>query len=148
MAKEEFVGYDVALLLKQRGFNEETFTYFHIHSREDCEQMSDSEFKSMCESDWEQEWDGYSFHNKDNKYRAARCSQQVAMRWLREELKIAIKTVPYITEDNDFMWAYELLGMEKGIGVFCYGKGAGYNSYEDACEAALIQSLKTPHGKD
>ena len=148
MAKEEFVGYDVALALKERGFNGETFTYFHIHDRKDFEQMSNAEFNSMCESDWEQVWDGYSFHNKDNKYRAARCSQQVAMRWLREEYNIAIRPTPYITEDNEFLWAYEVLGMEKGKGVYTYAKGAAFKSYESACETAIKEGIKFTYGKD
>lgn len=147
MIEEQFVGYKVALLLKEKGFDEEVFTYYHVHDRYDFSYMDDGEFENYCENDYEQVNDNYSFFNHCSIYRAARCTQQMAMRWLREKHNIAILVSP----DNKayYLWNYEVLRMkdvkENKIEILC--KDTAFASYEQACESAIENALNYVENK-
>ena len=147
MIEEQFVGYKVALLLKEKGFDEEVFTYYHIHDKEDYHYMDDDEFECFCENDYEQVNDGYSFFNHCSNYRAARCTQQMAERWLREEHNMAILVTPdfsaVTTPDNKvYLWNYEVFNIVINEGLVPLCSDTAFSSYEQALEAALENALK------
>jgi hypothetical protein len=146
MIKEQFVGYKTALLLKEKGFDEEVFMYYHIHDKNDFSYMDTDEFENYCENDYEQVNDEYSFFNHCSNYRAARCTQQMAMRWLREKHDIAIVVTPdfsaVTTPDKKvYLWNYEAYKIVANENMEFLCRDSAFCSYEQACEAGIERTL-------
>lgn len=135
MIKEAYCSFEISKLLKEKGFNEECFSYYHIYDREDF--STGEEYVSECNNNWEQVWDGYSFHNHNNQYRAARCTHQMAMAWLREKHIYLVFKPAYFSGEDCTYWSYE-----KWAGDNFEGEVLSFKSYEEAVEAALKYSLE------
>ena len=130
MIKEDYVSFEVAKLLKEKGFDE-----CPLYCYDDCGQF------------WVQ--GGY---DKTKKWHFPAPTLQMAMKWLREKHNIIIcvephsyntfdnKTSSYIftywTDDNynePYCWRNETNS------VF----GKSWSTYEEACEAAIKYCLET-----
>lgn len=113
MIKEQYVSFEVAKLLKEKGFKEETHGNYYLGGK------FDGEFEESSKVNW----------NKFFKTPIAAPTQQMAMRWLREVHDIKIMIRPYV----DGTYSYEILN------GFWY---VNFDSYEDAAEAAIKYCLE------
>jgi len=122
MIKEDYVSFETAKLLKEKGFDEKTMTYY--------------EDKILCNGDW-CKW------NRSPLGHTAAPTHQMAMKWLREVYDLHIISYPYKVDNEEKAnhWccevykSFNLLGYEKYI-------NETPKSYEEAVEAALKYSLE------
>lgn len=113
MIKEQYVSFEVAKLLKEKGFKEETHGNYYLGGK------FDGKFEESSKVNW----------NKFFKTPIAAPTQQMAMRWLREVHDIKIMIRPYV----DGTYSYEILN------GFWY---VNFDSYEGAAEAAIKYCLE------
>lgn len=127
MLTEDFCSFEVAKLLKEKGFDEL------------CIFKYNSEGVRMKAGVAIDEWQNSELD--DNEYSCP--SQSMAMRWLREVHKLAFIISPQWAEGdmrNPCRWYWEIRGLED-IGLDVYSNPL-CNTYEEAVEAACIYSLK------
>lgn len=123
MIEEAYVSYKVSKLLKERGFNE--------YCPKSYSKCFDNKLEDRSISDW----------GKLNQYPAP--TQQMAMRWLREKHNIFISIQPDFPSEQDYKlcwcWSTNILHENciSAKGYQCY-----IETYEKACEAALLYSLE------
>jgi len=132
MIVEDFVSFEVAKLLKEKGFDEY------------CLKNYWSSDKELHDWKWELSYKRNSDGNRNTKDCAAP-THQMAMKWLRENHNIHIVIEAYPHEDGCFYWCYRIMEMVKIETLFGYFKKAqksGFDSYEDAVEAALKYCLE------
>ena len=123
MITEDYVSFETAKLLKEKGFGfNSCSTYYTLHGE-------------VCEIGKSQEI-GI----------APRPTLQMAMKWLREEKKIGIDINTNFSLDGDNKWYYEygfcifqLFGTFKTFAQCDYN---GYKTYEEACEAGIKYYLE------
>lgn len=111
MVTEDYVSFDTAKLLKEKGFGQLTYACF----------APDGE-----------EYYGYRAVDDD----IMRPTLQMAMKWLREAHKLYIVVRPYVTEEGFFSLFDVKSVKEKGIVVNIRTK-TGFTTYEEACESAI-----------
>ena len=120
MTREDYCSFEVAKLLKEKGFDEKTLSYY--------------EDNVLCHGDWF-EW------NRSPLGHIAAPTHQMAMKWLREVhgVFIAINN-----DDLDFNWqCYDLINRGSTLDPKILSESyAGYKTYEEAVEAALKYSLE------
>ena len=128
MIKERYCSFEVAKLLKEKGFDVPCIGRYSIHFKEfhlDCTRL--------C--------------NNGGLFAYASPTHQMAMDWLREEYKIAIdiritceKTISYAFD----IWDFEIIHPNKFVGgtIDLREQQFGFKSYEDAVEAALKYVLE------
>lgn len=119
MSKEQYVTFEVARLLKDKGFDWDIRQYYALDSKTNV---------------WDLEYDdskgNYNIYG-ENLISAP--TQQMAMRWLREEKGVHIYPIP-ITGFNYMVAVY----VEQGNGTESRTVLENTcNAYEDAVEAAL-----------
>jgi hypothetical protein len=150
MSKEQYVTYETAELLKERGFDWKCNRYY-------LERASDNEpllcpGSIMYGEDYNKrlQRDDLSVHINVSSGKISAPTQQMAMRWLREENGIHISADIYKDSSNDAdgnvvdewtYWAWTFYWLPSGN----IGDEEGYDqfdSYEDAVEAALEYALK------
>lgn len=125
MIKEEYVSFEVAKLLKEKGFDESC----------DNSYTKDGEFVSNLLIG---HTDGESIIVSNQTifpYKAP--TQQMAMRWLREEKHICIEPYSY---DHRFVCGFSKL--PECVSIFCEQEYSEYDSYEEAVEAAIKYCLE------
>lgn len=116
MIKEAYCSFEVAKLLKEKGFNERSSASY------------DSEGQLQ---------EGRAYWNTTPILYSAP-THQMAMSWLREEYNIIIVLKPAtFSGDNCTAWTYELW-----CGDNFEGEMRSFKTYEEAVEAALKYSLK------
>jgi len=116
MIKEQLVSFEVAQLLKAKGFNIIVTDSYRANGQ------LRGEFK-FC------------------NYPAP--TQQMAMRWLREKHLIHIEIEAYPHEDGCFYWCCKVFQMDNvALGYYKKMQKAGFDSYEDAIEYAIKDCLK------
>ena len=130
MVEEAYVSFETAKLLKEKGFNES------------CYQKYDNEgYLSFNHV-------GYINNEKScDDFCALAPTQQMAMRWLREEYKLAIniriackKTISYVFD----IWDFEIIHPNKFVGgtIDLREQQFDFKSYEQAAEAAIKYCLE------
>ena len=133
MIKEAYVSFEVAKLLKEKGFDEYGM-YFYTLKDEGREGYKSN--RTLGE---------FARNSDPNlKDRAVSCpTHQMAMKWLREKYNIYISIQPDFPSDKDYKmywcWSANIL-CENCIsmkGYQCY-----IETYEEACEAAIKYSLE------
>ena len=122
MIKEDFVSFEVAKLLKEKGFNEPTWTRY-----EDNDEVIFG--------------DKYNWNNSPMGQISAP-THQMAMKWLREVHNIFIVIEPhmydYINEKNS---SY-VTSLWQGDNYYENITSKDYPAYEEAVEAAIKYSLE------
>lgn len=113
MITEDYVSFETAKLLKEKGFDADIITY-----RDDFIQHGNIVIPLQeCLS----------------KDKIKTPTLQMAMKWLREVHNISIE--PLVDFDGDkYWWSADVRHIKKGefINTLC-----AYNSYEEACEASI-----------
>ena len=150
MITEDYVSFEVAKLLKEKGFKHWCYrsygdAVYHkgvpISFDEECELISEG-----LENEIEYVEGGclYDF-GCDNRKKEAKVwaapTLWVAMKWLREAHKLYIVVRPYVTEEGFFSLFDVKSVKEKGIVVNLRTK-TGFTTYEEACEAAIRYCLQ------
>lgn len=129
--KEDFVSYEIAIKLKEKGFDEPCNMYYHIHNDiADC--VGSLEYTRDC---------SYDFINSKNKYRCSAPTISQVLKWLRErETRIDIVVYP-IDRSTAFIGGeiYTIsiyIDRERDIEINRNGKDK-YRTYEQAALAGI-----------
>ena len=122
---EDFVSFETAKLLKEKGFDEPC-EGFYVNSGVLSHTLSNA-----INSKWDEE-----------KYTIGYISAptlQMAMKWLREVHNISIEPLVDFGSGDEYWWTADVGYIKKDglIDELC-----GYNSYEEACEAAIKYCLE------
>ena len=116
MITENYVSFETAKLLKEKGFEGDTSCYYT--------------------QDNAKRWVYQHYHDFDKKNRIECPTLQMAMKWLRDIFHLEI--YPFhdaIQENND--WWYRIEQHSKGCGLTEHESDVIYKTYEEACEAAI-----------
>ena len=118
MITEDYVSFETAKLLKEKGFNEGCRQYWYrgnlVFSRSEI---------------WNRELDNY----EDEGWTAP--TLQMAMKWLREVHTIIIE----LHHQHRKEW-YAMVSSENPLGIGVYTTST-FNTYEESCEAAIKYCL-------
>lgn len=127
---EDFVPFEIAKKLKEKGFREECFAHYPICG-EDYEEYNCIEddrcgisLFDLCRC----------YNNEDSRLIDAPTISQV-LKWLREKYSIHISTKPYSCEDG-LVWLYEIRKFNKNI-VFIMANKTGFTKEEQASLAGI-----------
>lgn len=136
MIEEAYVSFEVAKLLKEKGFNVPLWFYYD----------QNKEIILASWSGWEEDWNNCLINNEPSPFISAP-THQMAMKWLREEYKIAIniridckKTISYVFD----IWDFEIIHPNEFVGgtIDLREQQFDFKSYEEAVEAALKYCLE------
>ena len=126
MIKENYVNFETAKILKEKGFDEPCDVWYSEYSS----QFGDEKYTSI-------EFDSHNKFDKDYKFICSAPTLQMAMKWLREVHNVNIE-IHYnrFGENYKYLIIYkpEVLDDIRSLGVFY--------SYEEACEAAIKYCLE------
>lgn len=153
MITEDYVSFETAKLLKEKGFRETCPYCYGLDVRHNGKHIdSDEEFELKSEgreNEIEYVDGGHFYHlwsnNSDNTYAAS--TLYVAMKWLRNVHKLHVEVVPhpFNFEHQDIQdgWACEVthlsdLSYDSDYKFF----QKKYSTYEEACEAAIKYCLE------
>lgn len=116
MIEERYVNFETAKLLKEKGFNEECMGFY-----------SDDNFGISTGETRNSEWkDGY----------ISAPTQQMTLAWLRE-----VHNLHIIICVDDLDWSYQIVNFKDKLDVQYIKDLAGFNSYENAADAAIMECL-------
>lgn len=120
---EDYVSFETAKLLKEKGFDELCRSYW-----------SNNNFLSFEHTKW------FVSYDNDSVY-LLRPTLQMAMKWLREEkdVQIEIPIVGTDTWESPTKWMYGFRCQTKDV---IDRRNADFSSYEEACEAAIKYCLE------
>ena len=119
MITEDYVSFETAKLLKEKGFDEICNTaYETITNKHEVEQCSSSSWGKLNQ--------------------VKRPTLQMAMKWLREVHKIEVRVI----YDNDKSSWYGTCNPMCEFSQILLGFDCKSNSYEEACEAAIKYCLE------
>ena len=116
MIGEDFCSYEVAKLLKEKGFDEKTLSYY--------------EDNVLCRGDWF-EW------NRSPLGHISAPTHQMAMKWLRKVHNQHVQIKYFHGAYQEF--EYVVINTFNGK---AYHEPVSFSSYEEAVEAACIYVLK------
>ena len=126
MITEDYVKFEIAKLLKEKGFNEKTYRCYNLCTEE--HELSDID--DIAFNNWELDNDG-----------VAAPTLQMTIKWLREVHKLYVVVRPYVTEDGIFS-LFDVKSIKGKDIVANIKTRTGFNSYEQACEAAIKYCLE------
>lgn len=130
MIKEAYVSFEVAKLLKEKGFNEQCSSTYDI---------AVSGGKPIFYKYDVLQFFPDGMKNSDDKYGMviSAPTHQMAIAWLREEYGISIE----ISALNQYQWVYAIYRLFKDSVAEVWNNGT-YVSYEDATDDALKYCLE------
>lgn len=117
MLTEDYVSYEIAKLLKEKGFDEDCKAYYE-----------DGKF---C---WV--WNDGRSRNTDNPKYVSCPTQAHAMKWVRKIYRLHISANPYLNEEGEVTWVWEIIDIETAV-VIADSLDDDFNSCEEAVDAAL-----------
>lgn len=120
MIKEAYCSFEVAKLLKEKGFNTSCMGRYSVRSKEF-------------------HLDGTKMCNNGGLFEYAAPTHQMAMAWLREIHNISIEPFVDYGSGEDHWWTVDI-GKIKKNGLIT--ELSGYKSYEESVEAALKYTLE------
>lgn len=127
MITEDYVSFETAKLLKEKGFNEFTYSYY---SKDDEESEPKLCMENLCSDNW----NGVPEEVNDLWFSAP--TLQMAMKWLREEKNTIINVW-----NNGVDWDAEYYNNEDENFYFIT-TDSSCNSYEEAAEAGIKYCLE------
>lgn len=133
MIKEDYVSFEVAKILRDKGFNAKC-RYYYIQTKE----MFEIDTKYHIALTTQELLDLQIIGEKEDRYAAP--TQAIAMRWLREVHKIHIIAEPCLGEGSEpnlsfDRWFWTILKEEGEYKPI--RKIDEFPTYEKACEAAI-----------
>lgn len=139
MIKEAYVSFETAKLLKEKGFPQEYDNYHAlVYNEEDYEDEYEVQ-RMVLETKLVKAGTLSSYPVGVSEPKCYCCTQQLAMRWLREVHKLPINIWYDKEEDtpDDEVWTSEI-----AVDRPSYILVGSFASYEEAVEAALKYSLE------
>ena len=139
MITEDYVSFELAKLLKEKGFDGECRAFWKDWNGEirlcSCNNAHMFEYchNSMLER-----------YNDAEETNIAAPTLQMAMKWLREVHRIHISITPLSFEDGIF-WMYKIIKLWSDNNCSELHRSdsrVGFNTYEEACEAAIKYCLE------
>ena len=125
MTTEDYVSFETAKLLKEKGFDWECRA-FYVKSKE-------------CGTELFHAKEPYNYDNNVHPCVSAP-TLQMAMKWLREEKGVAVIPVISSVLDNEkFLWDVKIVVAKTND---TYSQGWVYEKQEDACERAVKYCLE------
>ena len=123
MITEDYVSFEIAKLLKEKGFDCLCHSYFRKDNPNNL-------VKETCGANW-----------NDTPFCTSRPTLQMAMKWLREVHGLFISIG---NDDLDYNWQiFDIKNRTKDLDPTCLTESyAGYRKYEEACEAAVRYCLE------
>ena len=127
---KEFVTYEIALKLKELGFNEECLGYYHVNE-------GYTKGYAFC----------YSENSSNSDYSILAPLWQQVIDWFREKYKLLIDS-PKLDEWNAGKWSVKLESLDKKIileehvGQPYWRIYRGFDSYEKAREQAILKAIE------
>lgn len=122
MITEDYVSFETAKLLKEKGFDELCHGYFRKDNPNDLVELAQA-------ANW-----------NDEPFFTSRPTLQMAMKWLRKEKGIAvIPIISSILDFEKFLWDVKIVVAKTGDS---YSQGWVYEKQENACEAAIKYCLE------
>ena len=115
---EDFVTYDLAVKLKEKGFNEPCYGYYHLNGGDDSFELCGN--------------DSFDFLNSLNRFRIAAPFISHVLKWLREMNIEVVASFSY----RDRVWGYQVGDMtlsEDSILSYDYS----FPTYEQAALAGI-----------
>ena len=125
MITEDYVSFETAKLLKEKGFDVETYTYWDLTTITKTPKI----VIEPTSRNWNYKWKPFSLP-------MSAPTLQMAMKWLREVHNIFIQVELY-SKYNDY--CFELFQNTHRLIIEKYEV---YNIYEEACEAGIKYCLK------
>lgn len=123
MLTEDYVSYETAKLLKEKGFDGICRTAYETITNEHAvEQSSISEWGKLGQ--------------------VKRPTLQMAMKWLRK--KYSLEIYPYHNNPTIYnsKWWFEIIKYPNSVAEYESGKDDEFDTYEEACEAAIKYCLE------
>lgn len=117
MIEEDYVSFEIAKLLKEKGFNEPCIGFYNP--------IDGCFFETSIRKSW-----NYNQHGSINAP-----TLQMAMKWLREVHHLHIT----VFSSSQESWMYRITKPHQTLKEGCYGED--YASNEEACEAAIKYCL-------
>lgn len=137
MITEDFVSFELAKLLKEKGFDEECRTFWKEWDGEImlCPCCSSHVFEFCCNSMLEE-------YNDDSELNVAAPTLQMAMKWLRNKHDI-VCSVGLFTDlpETPPYWSFNILNQSTAM-VMYEAFDIKCKTYEEACEAAIRHTLE------
>ena len=127
---EDYVSFDTAKLLKEKGFNCETDMYYSPEGELKC--WFPNGLKSWLDNKGNETW----------WWKCVAPTLQMAMRWLREvhHLVIQIELIDFL--EHGEVWLYYIIERKTIRPLTGRDEDFTEHSYEQACEAALKYCLE------
>lgn len=134
MIEETYISFEIAKLLKKKGFDEPCLWGYDPYGASFARVMSEPRNSEL------------------NEYEYSKPTQQMAMKWLREvhQLHIMVNCIGKVNYDpiiqrfdgKDFEVDGVVFGTTKRINGKYVNVRRGFKTYEDACEAAIKYCLE------
>lgn len=116
---EDYVSYETAKLLKEKGFDIECDNAYHNGILTDCTLFGFCTYGEFIYAP----------------------TLQMAMKWLREIHGYVIVVEPGLSEDK-YVWTYKVIFYRKRTILLQYKDNIGSSTYEETCEAAIKYCLE------
>lgn len=133
MIKEDYVSFEVAKLLRDKGFDIKC-RYYYIQTKE----MFEIDTKYHTALTTQELLDLQVIGEKEDRYAAP--TQAMAMKWLREVHKLYIEITPSSKTNEFIVDSYRIDIVTRFFDTIYVS--SGYNTYEEACEAAIKYCLE------
>ena len=134
MITEDYVSFEVAKLLKEKGFD---WLESPFYSDQDRDEWKQNNSYTVPNKEYTPE---VPFDSEALTMVAPHVSLQMAMKWLREEKGIAIVPVIHSVLDYEkFLWDVEIIVAKCNE---TYHQGWVYESYEEMCNTAIEYCLE------
>lgn len=108
---EDFVTYEIAVKLKEKGFNEPCYGYYHLNGGDDS----------------------FDFLNSLNSFRIAAPTISQVLKWLREKKKLHVSIMTFMFRAG---WCYEVVRLGENPKLVAAHRNS-YNTYEKAAIAGI-----------
>ena len=126
MITEDYVDFETAKLLKEKGFNEKTYRCYNLCTEE--HELSDID--DIALNNWELNNDGVSAP-----------TIQMVMKWLRDKFKLEIYPFHEALQENNNWW-FRIERFSKGFSSTEFESDCVFPSYEEATEAGIKHCLE------
>lgn len=138
--KDLFVTYEIALLLKELGFDEECLAYYFTLDNKKWQFVFKSEYDNIDDR-----------INIGGKFTLLTPLYQQVESWIRDKFKLRISIMDFDDDILGVIWDYEVaeIGVEVGedgfyaaIVSYDMSNERNFSSYEEARESAVLKTLE------
>lgn len=134
MITEDYVSFETAKLLKEKGYNGPSVFY----DEEDAYRWNSENFIEVPNPNYEP---SIPFDTETFREYLPHVTLAMAMKWLREVHNLEIYPYHDMFQENNKWW-YGIEKFTKGCSNCQYEEKSIYSTYEEACEAAIKYCLE------